>query len=321
MSQNPPIYAKTIDIILLTISFVVYIFILIVLILTKEHLTLYKFFQIQTLPFSIIYSLSNINYFGSSTEVSFFCKFLTNIRSISFILIISIQTLIILFIFLSLKYTSYIEQNISKIYTLLYLIPHLSWIIMVLLSLTNRSYSKSVDTGLCKYKNDFVTYYRMILYIINAIVCLVFFIWTIRVIKKTDMKANVISIYVKSFLSYFICMFVYLLSYLCITVLMVLEMESGLEAGFDTPVEKGIWVLRVFSQNAAPVIASCLNCLTKVKINLFLKKICKNKFIVIGDYEKSMTNIEKHQFMKVLIENDVNEDSFSEDYENEALNY
>ena len=261
---------------LIIISFVIYIFIIIVYVLSREKLTIYKYFKIQTLPFSIIYTIANLNFYSSSKEPTFFCKFITNIRSITFIVIISIQTLILLFIFTSLKSLSYIEKYLNKIYIWLYLIPHLSWIIMVLLSFTG-GYTKNQTTGLCKYDNLLVTYYRTILYVLNAIVCVVLFIFTIKVIKTSQVNTKVISIYVKSFILYFSVLFVYLLSYLTITVLMVLEMEIGLKAGFDNSKEICVWFFRVISQNLAPIIVSCLNCLSKAKVIYFLKKICGNK--------------------------------------------
>ena len=315
MSTPTPKYAEIFNSILIIISFAIYIFIIIVNLLSKEKLSIYKFFKIQSLPFSIIYTIANLNLGSSSAEPTFFCKFITNIRSITFIVIISVQTLILLFIFTSLRYLSYIEKYINKIYFWLYLIPHLSWIIMVLFSFTG-DYTKNTTTGLCKYNNALVTYYRTILYVFNAIVCVVLFIFTIKVIKTSQVNTDVISIYVKSFILYFSVLFVYLLSYLTITVLMVLEM-NGLKAGFEDAKEECVWFFRVISQNLAPIIVSCLNCLSKAKVINFLKTICGDKcessLLTENTDVKEIVEDTKIS-MRMMSDNDNDSDDESESY-------
>ena len=173
--------------ILMGISFVVYIFIIIVNVLSKEKLTIYKFFKLQTLIFSMLYTIGNFN-FG---KIESLCKFMGNLRNISFMTIISIQTLILVFIYASLQYPSYTENNINKIYMWLYLIPHVSWIIMILSSL-KEGYEPNFQVGLCKYKSRITTYYRTVLYILHAIVCVVLFILTIKAIKSSQANSKLI---------------------------------------------------------------------------------------------------------------------------------
>jgi hypothetical protein len=95
---------------------------------------------------------------------------------------------------------------------------------MVLSSL-KEGYEPNFQVGLCKYKSRITTYYRTVLYILHAIVCVVLFILTIKAIKSSQANSKLISVYVKNFVVYFSVLFVYLLSYLIITVLMVLENE------------------------------------------------------------------------------------------------
>ena len=258
--------------VLIVISFAIYIFIIIVNVISKEKLTIYKFFKLQTLIFSILYTIGNFNY----GENSFWCHFMGNIRNISFMIIISIQTLILVFIYASLQYPSYTENNINKIYIWLYLIPHVSWIIMVASSFTD-DYKHNNTTGQCKYKSSFTLYYRTILYILHAVVCVVLFILTIKAIKTSQVNSKLISVYVKSFVLYFGVLLVYLLSYLTITVLMVLEIKNNLQTGFDGEENIYAWFIRTITQTIAPIIVSCLNCLSKGKIIDLLKLICGNK--------------------------------------------
>ena len=272
MSSSVEIFAYVFRYVLMGISFSIYIFIILANAVSKEKLTVYNFFKLQTLIFSIIYSIGNFN-FGFN---KFLCELMGNIRNISFMTIISIQTLILVFIYISLQYQSYTETNLKTIYKWLYVIPHLSWLIMIGLSFTG-DYTQNPQVGLCKYNSRITTYYRTILYVLHAIVCVVLFVLTIRAIKTSQVNTNIISIYVKSFVLYFTVLFFYLLSYLTITVLMVLETEIELYAGFDSSESKYVWFIRVIAQTIAPIIVCCLNCLSKGKVVNLLKKTCGNK--------------------------------------------
>ena len=274
-------FMKTFTYILFAISFAIYLFIIIVNVVSKEKLTIYKFFKLQTVIFSILYTIGNFNFAGSNKNIDpnnlpLQCIIMGNVRNISIMTIISIQTLILVFIYASLQYPSYTENNINKIYIWLYLIPHVSWIIMVLTSL-HGGYEPNVYVGQCKYDSPITMYYRTVLYVLHAIVCVVLFIRTIKVIKTSQVNSKLISLYVKSFVLYFSVLFVYLLSYLTITVIMVLGVLEVVEPGVKNAGQRCVWVLRIITQTLTPIIVSCLNCLSKGKVINLLNLICGDK--------------------------------------------
>ena len=274
-------FMKTFTYVLFAISFAIYLFIIIVNVVSKEKLTIYKFFKLQTVIFSILYTIGNFGFeipegSNESKDLPISCIIMGNVRNISIMTIISIQTLILVFIYASLQYPSYTENNINKIYTWLYLIPHLSWIIMVLTSI-KEGYEPNESVGQCKYKSSITMYYRTVLYVLHAVICVVLFIRTIKVIKTSQVNSKLISIYVKSFVLYFSVLFVYLLSYLTITVIMVLEVLKVVQPGAQNTEQKCVWVLRIITQTLTPTIVSCLNCLSKGKVINLLKLICGDK--------------------------------------------
>lgn len=259
--------------------FIVYIFIIIVLIIAREKLTIHSFFKIQTLPLGIIYTISNLNLYGppeNTSDLTPFCKFMTNIRSIVFIIILGIQTFQMVFTLSSLYWSSFLEKHNKSISIMLHVLCHIMWIIMLLLGIKGSKYERNMALGLCKFKNEAVTLYRTILYIVYAIIYAFSFFMMIYKVKKNLKESQDNTMFLKykqSFKRYLIGLILYLFTYLSITIMMALEGFTQFKVSFNTRLGAFMWFIRVFSQCMVPVVASWINCVTQSKINKVKAKI------------------------------------------------
>ena len=265
--------------------FIIYIFIFIVIIIAREKVTIHSFFKIQTLPLGIIYTISNLNLYGSpkdTSDLTPFCKVMTNIRSIVFIIILGIQTFQMLFTLSSLYWSSFLEKNNKIISVILHILCHIMWIVMVLLGINGSKYERNMALGLCKFKNEAVTLYRTILYIVYAIIYAFSFFMMIYKVRKNlkETKDHTIFLkYEKSFKRYLIGLILYLFTYLSITVMMTLEGFTKFKVSFNTQLGAFMWYIRVFSQCMVPAVVSWINCVTQGKITRVKVKVFGAKHV------------------------------------------